>query len=61
VPDGLPPVDEETGVENEAKVADVLGCPVGTVRSRIHRGRALLQELLVDYARRLGYARERVE
>jgi len=43
------------------EVADVLGCPVGTVRSRIHRGRALLQELLVDYARRLGYARERVE
>jgi len=27
VPDGLPPVDEETGVENEAKVADVLGYP----------------------------------
>ena len=29
-----------------AEIADALGVPVGTVRSRIHRGRALLREVL---------------
>ena len=28
------------------EIADVLGCPVGTVRSRLHRGRRLLQKKL---------------
>ncbi len=42
-----------------ADIADVLGCPVGTVRSRIHRARDLLRERLRDYARSLGYLRER--
>lgn len=28
------------------EIADMLGVPVGTVRSRIHRGRSLLRELL---------------
>jgi len=31
-----------------AQIADVLGIPVGTVKSRIHRGRLLLRELLRD-------------
>jgi len=31
-----------------AEVADALGCPIGTVRSRLHRGRTLLAEKLAD-------------
>jgi RNA polymerase sigma-70 factor (ECF subfamily) len=36
--------------------ATILGIPVGTVRSRLFRGRRLLQEMLVTYARDAGYA-----
>jgi RNA polymerase sigma-70 factor (ECF subfamily) len=32
------------------QIADVLECPVGTVRSRLHRGRRLLQKALWDIA-----------
>jgi RNA polymerase sigma-70 factor (ECF subfamily) len=35
--------------------AQVLGVPVGTVRSRLFRGRRLLQEKLMDYAQDAGY------
>ncbi|NJK89610.1 MAG: sigma-70 family RNA polymerase sigma factor [Myxococcales bacterium] len=31
-------------------IADVLGCPVGTVMSRLFRGRRILQKALYDYA-----------
>ena len=36
-------------------IALFVGCPVGTVRSRIHRGRKLLQAKLYDYAKGHGY------
>ena len=32
------------------QIAEVLECPVGTVRSRLHRGRRVLQKALWDIA-----------
>jgi RNA polymerase sigma-70 factor (ECF subfamily) len=40
------------------EIADILGIPSGTVMSRLHRGRKLLRELLVAYAKDRGYAKE---
>jgi RNA polymerase sigma-70 factor (ECF subfamily) len=37
------------------EVASELGCPIGTVMSRLHRARKHLQELLADYALLEGY------
>ncbi|WP_374058562.1 sigma-70 family RNA polymerase sigma factor [Naasia sp. SYSU D00948] len=36
------------------EIADIMKTPVGTVMSRLHRGRRLLRELLGDYARERG-------
>lgn len=36
--------------------ATILGIPIGTVRSRLFRGRRLMQEMLMTYARDAGYA-----
>lgn len=36
------------------EIAEVVGCPIGTVMSRLHRGRRLLQVSLVDQAREFG-------
>jgi RNA polymerase sigma-70 factor (ECF subfamily) len=36
------------------EIADSVGCPVGTVMSRLHRGRRLLKTKLVDQARAMG-------
>lgn len=38
-----------------AEISDVLGLPLGTVKSRLFRGRRLLQEALYDYAVEMGY------
>lgn len=48
---------EELSYEEAAQVA---GCPIGTIRSRLHRGRALLMaklEMLRDAPRRASVAR----
>ncbi len=37
------------------EIADFVECPVGTVRSRLHRGRKLLRAQLLEYAKRRGY------
>lgn len=37
------------------EVADTLGCPIGTVMSRLHRGRRVLKRELRGYARAEGY------
>lgn len=36
------------------EAADIIGCPIGTVMSRLYRGRRVLQRLLLDYATRQG-------
>ena len=40
------------------EVADLLQMPIGTVMSRLHRGRRLLRQQLTDYARKMGIAAE---
>lgn len=37
------------------EIAEILGIPIGTVMSRLYRGRRHLQRLLWEYARRAGY------
>jgi len=37
------------------EIAEILGIPIGTVMSRLYRGRRHLQKLLWDYAKRAGY------
>ncbi len=43
------------------EIADILGIQVGTVKSRLHRGRKILQKLLWEYANNSGSSKERAE
>lgn len=40
------------------EIADITGLQIGTVKSRLHRGRKLLQKNLWDYALKNGYIKE---
>ncbi|HXE57127.1 MAG TPA: sigma-70 family RNA polymerase sigma factor [Gemmatimonadales bacterium] len=62
--DDLPPDFREVVVLSDveglpyAEIAELLGVPVGTVKSRLFRARRLLQRALYDYAVEMGYLEE---
>jgi len=41
------------------EIADVMDCPIGTVMSRLHRGRKILQKKLRQHARDVGVIEEK--
>ena len=43
------------------EAAEVLGVPSGTIRSRMKRGRTLLQKALWEHAREAGLVADEVE
>jgi RNA polymerase sigma-70 factor, ECF subfamily len=40
------------------EISDFVNCPIGTVRSRLHRTRKILYNQLFKYAKKTGYVRE---
>ncbi len=40
------------------EISKIINCPVGTVMSRIYRGRKMLKEKLAGYAKKYGYEKE---
>ena len=43
------------------EAAETLGCPIGTIRSRLSRARRLLQTALTEYAQERGYIKKKDE
>jgi RNA polymerase sigma-70 factor (ECF subfamily) len=43
------------------EIAEVMGCPIGTVMSRLHRGRKLLQKRLREHAMAMGIVGEEAD
>ena len=41
------------------EISSIVGCPIGTVKSRLYRARRALQKLLWNYAKDKGYLREK--
>lgn len=37
------------------EISDIMNTPIGTVMSRLHRGRKMMRELLADYAKERGF------
>lgn len=40
------------------EIANMLDVPIGTIRSRLHRGRNLLRDELISYARKKGFGQQ---
>ena len=40
------------------EIAEILDIPIGTVMSRLHRGRKILRDTLYDYAKKRGYVKD---
>jgi RNA polymerase sigma-70 factor (ECF subfamily) len=53
----LPVVLSDVEGLSYAEIAEILGLPVGTVKSRLFRGRRRLQQRLYEYALEMGYIR----
>ncbi len=43
------------------EIAEIMGIELGTVKSRLHRGRKMLQKGLWEHAKKAGYVKERSE
>jgi RNA polymerase sigma-70 factor (ECF subfamily) len=51
----MPVVVVDIEDQSYSTAAEILGVPVGTVRSRLHRGRKILQKSLLRYAEDAGF------